>query len=86
MSVATLTSKGQITLPKPIRDRLGLRAGDRVAFRAREDGAIVMEAETLDLRSLRGILKPKRRGVTSEELEEAVKEAATASYRRSVRG
>lgn len=36
----TLTVKGQVTIPKPIRDRLGLRPGDRVAFEADEQGRV----------------------------------------------
>jgi AbrB family looped-hinge helix DNA binding protein len=76
MSAATLTSKGQITLPKPIRDRLGLRAGDRVSFREREDGTIVLEAERRDALALFGMLKPRRRGVTLAEMDAAVARGA----------
>ena len=38
---ATMTSKGQITLPKGVRDALGLRAGDRVMFRVHEGRAVL---------------------------------------------
>ncbi len=38
---ARVTSKGQVTIPKPVRDRLGLKAGDEVAFVEDEDGAHV---------------------------------------------
>ena len=57
MAVATVTSKGQITLPKEIRERLGVRAGDRVRFRETADGSVVVEPETGDLMELFGVLK-----------------------------
>lgn len=45
--VATLTSKGQITLPKPIRQALGVDAGGKISFDLKEDGQIVVRrAET----------------------------------------
>jgi antitoxin PrlF len=77
MAVATVTSKGQITLPKPIRDRLRLKAGDRVAFHERADGSIVVEAETVDLLELRGTLRPRVRGVTVEDMNAAIRRGAT---------
>lgn len=40
--LATLTSKGQVTLPKPIRQALGVDAGGKIAFRLREDGLVVV--------------------------------------------
>lgn len=82
MTVATLTSQGQLTLPKAIRDLLGLKPGDRVAFRVREDHTVVVEPETLDLRSLRGALKPRRRGVTLEQMAKAVRSAGAGKPRR----
>lgn len=77
MSVATLTSKGQVTLPKELRDALGLEAGHRVVFHLREDGIVEMTPATVDLMSLCGILKPKKRGVRLEDMEEAIAEGAT---------
>ena len=52
MPSTTLTSKGQVTIPKAVRDELGLRVGDRVAFRVLEDGTVVVEPETIDLLDL----------------------------------
>jgi len=73
MPTATVTSKGQITIPKPVRDELGLRAGDRVAFRVLEDGSVVVEPETIDLLDLKGALKARRRGVTLSDMDEAIR-------------
>ncbi|MDB5616392.1 AbrB/MazE/SpoVT family DNA-binding domain-containing protein [Tardiphaga sp.] len=41
----TLTSKGQVTVPKPVRDHLGIGPGSRVAFRMADDGSIVLEKD-----------------------------------------
>ena len=47
---ARLTSKGQITVPKPVRDALGLEAGDEVVFRVHGDRAVVAKTpDFLDL-------------------------------------
>ena len=77
MPATTLTSKGQITIPKEICEALGIRTGDRVAFRLRNDGVVEMQPETVDLLSLRGILKPRIQGVTLEDFEEAIASGAT---------
>ena len=39
----TVTSKGQVTIPKPVRDHLGIGPGSQVAFRRAADGSIVVE-------------------------------------------
>ncbi len=77
MSVATLKSKGQITIPQEIRKVLGIQTGDRIIFRPREDGIVEMQTEKVDLLSLCGILKPRIRGVTLEDFEEAIAKEAT---------
>lgn len=40
---STVTSKGQVTIPKPVRDHLGIAPGSQVAFRRAADGSIVIE-------------------------------------------
>jgi AbrB family looped-hinge helix DNA binding protein len=76
MASATITSKGQITVPKEIREALGVRPGDRLAFHRRGDGTVVVEAETVDLMTLHGALKPRRKGVTVEAMNEAIRRTA----------
>jgi len=78
MPTSTLTSKGQITLPKEIRDRLGLRIGDRIRFRETADGTVVLEPETGSLMALFGALTPPDgRHLGVEEMNEAIRRGAT---------
>lgn len=59
MSEATVTSKGQITIPADIRKALGLSAGERVVFTRFSDGTTVMRAKTRSILDLKGMLKRK---------------------------
>jgi antitoxin PrlF len=59
MPSATLTSKGQLTLPKAVRDLLRLGAGDRVDFVVNDDGTVVLRPVTVDVRELKGLLHKK---------------------------
>ena len=68
MPSATLTSKGQLTLPKAIRERLRLGAGDRVDFIVADDGTVVLRPATIDVRELKGLLH--RRGIKPLSVEE----------------
>ncbi len=84
MPTATITSKGQTTIPKEVRDALGLHAGDKIDFILDADGkkATVLPV-TLDARNLRGILKPKqKRRVTLEEMEAAIASGAAEGIRK----
>jgi AbrB family looped-hinge helix DNA binding protein len=70
MPVATLTSKGQITLPKPIRQLLKLETGDTVDFIVGSDGTIQVRAGRFDVRDLKGLLrKPGRKPVSIEDMD-----------------
>jgi AbrB family looped-hinge helix DNA binding protein len=68
MPSATVTSKGQITLPKAIRDRLHLDAGDRVDFVVKDDGTVILRPVTVDVRELKGLLH--RKGLKPLSVEE----------------
>lgn len=84
-STAQLTSKGQLTLPKVIRDRLKVSVGDRVEFVEESDGRIYLRAKTVRGSDLAGILKrPGQRTASIEEMNEAVAEAAAERYRRAI--
>ena len=82
MSVATLTSKGQITLPQSVRSSLGLQAGDKLDFVADAAGGFRVVALRKDVHALRGrfagrVAKP----VSVEEMNEAVQTEAAARAR-----
>jgi len=85
MAAATLTTKGQVTIPKPVRDVLGVHAGDRVSFLVRTDGVVELRPETVDLRDLYGMLMRKGKAVTVDEMNRSIAKAAAASFARSVK-
>ncbi len=59
ISEATVTSKGQVTIPADIRRSLGLQAQDRLSFTPMPDGTVVLRAKTQSVLALKGLLKPK---------------------------
>ncbi|MEO6878409.1 MAG: AbrB/MazE/SpoVT family DNA-binding domain-containing protein [Gemmatimonadaceae bacterium] len=77
MSEATVTSKGQITIPKAVRERLQLEPGDVVTFDVRDDGTVILVARNEPLERLVGMLKvPRtaggaRRALSVEEMNPA---------------
>lgn len=79
MPTATLTSKGQVTIPKPVREFLRLKPGDRLDFVIGDDGRVLVRAGTASARELRGFLR--RRGRRPVSL--AAMEAAIARHHRS---
>jgi AbrB family looped-hinge helix DNA binding protein len=73
---SAITTKGQATIPKPIRDYLGLKPGDRIKFFLHPNGSVVLLPK-LPASILRGIVKPRQTPVTIEEMEEAAVSGAT---------
>lgn len=58
---STLTSKGQTTIPKEIRERLGMQAGDRMTFTLLPEGVVLMRVKNRSVMSLAGALHRKGR-------------------------
>jgi AbrB family looped-hinge helix DNA binding protein len=79
MSTATVTTKGQITLPRDVRRALGLAPGDKVDFVA-VDGGFQLIPLRQDIRALKGRLAGRvQRPFTVEEMDEAIARAASES-------
>jgi antitoxin PrlF len=68
---SAITSKGQATIPKPIREHLGLQPGDRVKFFVHPDGTVVLLPK-IPVSALRGMLQPRGSRVTIEDMDEAI--------------
>lgn len=84
MPSAKITSKGQITIPREVRDRLGLRKGDRVVFEIRPRNLVVIRPIKEDpFANLRGSLRhlARKRPVTVQEMNRAIKARAARKYR-----
>jgi antitoxin PrlF len=75
---ATITRKGQATIPKPIRDHLGLKPGDRIKFFIRPNGGVVI-LPVLPASALAGFLKYDGPPVSIEEMERTIGEASDPS-------
>jgi AbrB family looped-hinge helix DNA binding protein len=79
MTIATLTSKGQLTLPRDVRDSLGLAPGDKVDSVV-TDGGYKLVPLRQDIRSLKGRLAGRvKRPVTTEEIDNGIAWAASES-------
>lgn len=77
---SAITVKGQATIPKAIREHLGLKPGDRVKFFVHPNGSVVILPK-LPASALRGMIKTGRRPVTIEQMNKVVREGA-AGVRR----
>lgn len=73
MATATITTKGQATIPKEIRTHLHLQPGDRLEFIIDEDGRVLVMPATIDAADLAGILPAPRRPVSTEEMNRVIR-------------
>ena len=84
--LATLTSKGQLTLPKEIRERLGLTTGSRLDFSIDDKGMIVARPLATTALGLAGLLKrPGRKPASLRDIDEAIEASAAELNPRSKR-
>ena len=74
MPDAKLSSKGQLVIPKAIREHLGVHPGDVVHFVVQDSGEVLIEPAVADVRELKGLLRrPGRRPVSVEAMNRAVR-------------
>lgn len=78
MSTATITSKGQITIPKDIRTFLKTGTGDRVEFIIDASGTVTMIPATADVRKLKGMIPAGKKPVTLDAMQEAIEKEGGA--------
>jgi len=72
MTAATLTSKGQVTIPKDVRDALGVGPGDRVDFVQMADGNFAVMPATKSIKRLKGIIPKPKTPVSLKDMDDAV--------------
>ena len=81
MSQSTMTSKGQITIPKEVRDDLGLGPGARLSFLKNEEGVYELHRERRSVKDLAGSLRYDGPPKSIEEMDDAIAAAAAESMR-----
>ena len=77
---AKLSSKGQATIPKAVRDRLQIKSGDRFKFFFHPDGVIILPK--ISTARLKGMIPKPAQSVSLEEIDRAIAEGATERFRR----
>jgi len=83
MPASTLTSKGQVTIPKPIRDRLSLKVGERLLFSLDNRGGIkVRRQQSEKIENLQGLLRhlAGKQPVTLEKMRDSVRQRAARKH------
>lgn len=84
MATAKITSKGQVTIPRTIREHLHVAEGDRIDFRVDEEGEVRLVSVARPVRELFGILhRPGRKPVSVEEMNASIAEGRQESDRRT---
>ena len=82
MTTATMTSKGQVTIPAEVRQRMGLSAGDRVEFVELDVGGFAIKPAIDDVRSLKGLLRKPGQPVSVDDMNAAIRQRVAAGHRR----
>lgn len=77
---ATLSSKGQATIPKAVRERLQIKPGDRFKFFFHPDGVIILPR--IPTRRLKGSVPSPARPISIEDIDKAIEAGATERFRR----
>lgn len=78
MTTATMTSKGQVTIPAEVRQRMGLGTGDRIEFVELETGGFAIKPAIDDVRLLKGLLRKPAKPVSVDGMNAAIRKRAAA--------
>jgi AbrB family looped-hinge helix DNA binding protein len=84
MPTATVTSKGQITIPVEVRTALGLDAGDKIDFVGMGEGQFAIKPRNASIRDLEGCIARLDHVPTIEEISEGIRAGAAESYLTAV--
>ena len=82
MTTATMTSKGQVTIPAEVRQRMGLGTGDRIEFVELDTGGFEIKPAIDDVRSLKGLLRKPVKPVSLADMNVAIRQRAAARHSR----
>jgi antitoxin PrlF len=86
MPTATVTSKGQITIPQPVRERLRLKAGDRVDFVFSAEGSVTLKPKRIPFEHVQGILRTSgQKPVSVRDMDNAIEKSVRARWARKTR-
>jgi antitoxin PrlF len=81
---ATVTGKGQVTIPKEVRDALRLRGGGKISFVVEPGDRVTVKPATRSIQRLYGVLGKPKRTVTVEEMDEGIAQGVVDRYLRAV--
>lgn len=79
MAIATITSNGQVTIPKQIRDQLELQAGDQVHFMLNADGIVEFFPVKQPISTLKGIVPKPAKPVSLEAMDKTIQQRRSSS-------
>jgi antitoxin PrlF len=80
VSASVLSSKGQIVIPKDVRDKLGVQAGDRIQF-IEDDGGFKIVPATRDIRELKGIVPKPSKPVSIDDMNAVIRARAARALK-----
>lgn len=85
MSTATLTSKGQVTIPKDVREQAHLKSGVQLDFVVMPDGRIIIIPRTASVKDVKGILKPyakRKKALSNSEIKKVCRKRAVQRMKK----
>jgi antitoxin PrlF len=86
MPTATITSKGQVTIPLEVRERLRLEAGDKIDFHFGPQGEITLTSNRIPFEKIQGMLRsPGQKVAGVREMDKGIERAVRDRWKRAAR-